>query len=561
MRSRILLPIVLALGALAASAGPAAAVEVGVNQTLNQTRNTADTASALRSEWVRIWGGWDAVEPGQDRYAANIVHDMNVEVNALKAKGLKVLVVMQRTPPWASGTSDPFQPPVDPADFGSMMGYVAKHVPGVDAWELWNEPDSDTWFRGGEQPARFAAMLKSAYPAIKAVQPGDVVVTGGTTGNNMDFIEALYQHGLKGNFDAIGVHTDTVCLTDGPDYSYRDPQGRIGRYTFSSFREVYEVMQAHGDGDKKIWMTELGWSTQSTDPTSCPYGAKKGLKAVGVTENEQAAFLTAAYQCLRADPTIGVAFWYGLQDFDGHSHAGGYGLYRRNGSAKPAAQAFKALADRIQARRCGGVIDTAGPQFTVKAPQDGLVFRKEMGIDVEATDAGGVGIKGTELRIDGKFYRYFGDGHATMPILWESREWRNGTSHKLTFIAEDNAGNEATMSVTVKKVRRLPKARTVATVSVTPVDATSVRVTGGVSTTKAQTARVTGKAFLVFDRLEGTRWKRMHKVRKGAGRGVDVIKALAPGHWRVKLVYKGKKRFKKSVSAPVEFDVAPAPAA
>ena len=28
----------------------------------------------------------------------------------------------------------------------------------------------------------------------------------------------------------------------------------------------------------------------------------------------------------------------------------------------------------------------------MKAPEDGLVFRKEMGIDVEATDAGGVGI-------------------------------------------------------------------------------------------------------------------------------------------------------------------------
>ena len=80
------------------------------------------------------------------------------------------------------------------------------------------------------------------------------------------------------------------------------------------------------------------------------------------------------------------------------------------------------------------------------------------------------------------------------------------------------------MSLTVKKVRRLPKAKTVATVSVTPVDATSVRVTGGVSTTKAQAARVTGKAFLVFDRLEGTKWKRMHKVRRGAGRSVDVTK-------------------------------------
>jgi hypothetical protein len=52
------------------------------------------------------------------------------------------------------------------------------------------------------------------------------------------------------------------------------------------------------------------------------------------------------------------------------------------------------------------VIDKSGPEFKVKTPQDGLVFKKEMGIDVTATDGGGVGIKGIELRIDGKFYRY-----------------------------------------------------------------------------------------------------------------------------------------------------------
>ncbi len=80
------------------------------------------------------------------------------------------------------------------------------------------------------------------------------------------------------------------------------------------------------------------------------------------------------------------------------------------------------------------------------------------------------------------------------------------------------------------------------------------------STGKAQAARVTGKVFLVFDRLEGTKWKRKHKVRRGAGRSIDVTRSLAPGHWRVKLVYKGKKRFKKSVSAPVEFDIAAPPA-
>ena len=96
-----------------------------------------------------------------------------------------------------------------------------------------------------------------------------------------------------------------------------------------------------------------------------------------------------------------------------------------------------------------------------------------------------------------------------MPILWDSREWRNGTTHKLTFVAEDAAGNKASMTPHRQEGEAAPEGPTVASVGVTPVDATTVRVTGGVSTTKAQAARVSGKAFVVFQKLRG------HEVEAG----------------------------------------------
>ncbi len=222
------------------------------------------------------------------------------------------------------------------------MGGMAERVPGVDAWELWNEPDGSEFFAGGPQPARYAAMVKSAYRAIKAVQPGDTVVTGGMVGNDMDFLAALYSHGAQGHFDAVGVHTDTACLTNGPDAYYRDERGRIGRYTFSAYREVHAVMSAHGDGAKPIWMTELGWNTQSTRPRSCNTGTWAGKKRIGVSERRQARFLRAAYRCLAADPFVGVALWFGFQDIRGSAHARGYGLFRSSGRAKPSAQGVQA---------------------------------------------------------------------------------------------------------------------------------------------------------------------------------------------------------------------------
>ena len=287
---------------------------------------------------------------------------------------MKVLVVVHRAPAWASGGRGGTAPPSDPAAFGRFMGRIAGAVPGVDAWELWNEPDSGQFWAGGADPPAYAALLRAAYPAIKAAQPSDVVVTGGMVGNNFDFLAALYANGARGAFDAVGVHTDTACLTDGPGAYYRDPQGRVGRYTFSAYREVHQVMADHGDAAKPIWMTELGWSTQGG---RCPVGEKAGTKPLGVSPKRQARYLRAAYRCLAADPVIGVALWFGIQDIRGSRHAGGFGLYRSGGRAKPAAKAFREAgqghpaAARLRRVRRPHAADDQGPQPVGRAAVQG----------------------------------------------------------------------------------------------------------------------------------------------------------------------------------------------
>ena len=213
---------------------------------------------------------------------------MNGRVAALKARGVKVLVVVHRAPAWANGARGGIAPPSDPGDVRALHGADRAAVPGADAWELWNEPDSAEFWAGGADPPAYAALLRAAYPAIKAAQPSDTVVTGGMVGNNMDFLAALYANGAGGAFDAVGVHTDTACLTDGPGAYYRDERGRVGRYTFSAYREVHAVMADHGDAGKPIWMTELGWSTQWRD-RPVQVGEKAGTKPLGVSPRRAGA--------------------------------------------------------------------------------------------------------------------------------------------------------------------------------------------------------------------------------------------------------------------------------
>jgi Bacterial Ig domain len=454
MRMRTLLASLVAALACAAAAAPAQAVETGVNEMLHQRVPTGKKASALRADWVRLWAGWDALEERRGVLSEHNVAPLRAHVTDLKARGIKVLMIVHLSPSWASGGQGGAAPPSDPATFGSFMGRIAAAIPGVDAWELWNEPDSPAFFAGGPDPAKYAAMLRAAYPAIKAAQPADTVVSGGMVANNMDFVSALYDHGAQGSFDAVGVHTDTACLTNGPDVYYRDERGRVGRYTFTGYREVHQVMADHGDGAKPIWLTEIGWSTQSTRPGSCNVGMWKGKKRLGVSRKRQARFLRAAYRCAAADPYVGVALWFGMQDFRVGGAVSGHGLYTRRGKAKRAVRAFKRLDRGIRPRRgCGGYVDRTPPSLTVAEPVNGQRFRDKVSVRVRAQDnRGGSGIGRISMALDGAHVTSWARSGRIEP-WWASADWPPGP-HTLTFTVRDYAQNQASVSVTVQKLRR-----------------------------------------------------------------------------------------------------------
>jgi hypothetical protein len=447
--------LVAAAVALLVPAAPAAALETGVNETLRQTVPTVRKSARLGADWVRLWARWSELEPAPGAYDASVLGALRAHASALEARGIKVLVVVTGSPSWASGGRGAIAPPADPAAFGRFMAGLAARVGDVDAWELWNEPDGSEFWLDGPQPARYAALLRAAYPAIKAAQPHDVVVAGGMVGNDMDFLEQLYQHGGQGNFDAVGVHTDTACLTNGPSVYYRDERGRLGRYSFTGYREVHAVMSAHGDGAKPIWMTELGWNTQSTRPRSCNVGAWAGMKRIGVSERRQARFLRAAYGCLATDPFVAVALWFGLQDIPGSAHARGYGLYRASGRAKPAARAFRRLRRGIRPRRrCGGVVDRTPPTLRVAEPVAGQRFAGKLSVRVRAFDErGGSGLGRIHLALNGRHVRSWGGSGGSIAPWWASADWRPGP-HTLTFRVRDQAHNETTVTVAVQKLRR-----------------------------------------------------------------------------------------------------------
>ena len=130
MRTRLLPLLIAVAAALALSAAPARAAETGVNETLGQTVSSAEKAPDLGADWVRMWVLWKDVEQGQGRYTEHLVADLDQRVAALKARGVKVLVVVHRAPTWASGKTSPIAPPARPATFAALHAHDGAAGPG-----------------------------------------------------------------------------------------------------------------------------------------------------------------------------------------------------------------------------------------------------------------------------------------------------------------------------------------------------------------------------------------------------------------------------------------------
>jgi hypothetical protein len=533
---------------------------------------------------VRIFALWPAFEPShRGQYPSDDVNLLNISntfdaaIKQLNAAGVEPYFVVYESPPWASGSSDFYAPPTNPADYGDFLRRFAAHnktVGKVAGYEVWNEPDDTAFFHPGPDPIKYTAMLKAAYAGIKAGDPGAAVVAGPTTGNNYSWLESLYAAGAAGSFDAVAVHTDTACLDRAPDDFYRE-NGVLARFTFLGYRAVRDTMVAHGDGNKPIWMSELGWSSTNGSPTSCTRGMWAGQKPSGVSEANQAAFLTKAYACIANDPYVTKADWFTMRDTSSEpvDELNHYGLLRTDGSPKPALSAFRAVAaaNGGAAGPCG---DFDAPAIRVVKPTPGQQFVDKLDLQAAATD-GGVGVARITFAYDNDLeVRNFTDGLANnVPVglaPWQGSGKLALGAHTVIVTALDKNGNTSTVKVPVVKVAAgalkstLTPTIKLKTKKVKCTKKRECRVSGSMSRSAAIKA-LKGAAAPSLGGKVAVEWQ--FKNKKGKFR--KLVGGLKPankpftfkaklkkkGTWRVRVVYQGQAPWKKASSKYLAFKV------
>jgi len=293
-----------------------------------------DKLAAAGMEWVRIDLGWASFEwngPGQ--IESWYVQRADAAINEARARGLRVLATLWMTPPWANGGGNTITPPNNPSDYANFARWAAEHFRGrVEAWEVWNEPNLSEYFSGGA--AAYSALLRAAYPALKAGDPNTLVVVGGPAYNDSDYIASLYANGIHGSFDVMSTHPYQGFANAPPETPDDGTRG-----SFTHIPAVHNLMVANGDGNKEIWYTEFGWSSHET-----PSGAPNWKW--GVTEAEQGDYFIRSLRWIATNaPYVTKVFWYNERNqVSGDYHLDNYGLLRADLSDKPA---YTALRDYL----------------------------------------------------------------------------------------------------------------------------------------------------------------------------------------------------------------------
>ncbi|MFN8475127.1 MAG: O-antigen ligase family protein [Anaerolineae bacterium] len=267
-----------------------APLQLGANVALLRRADTEiaaqlDQARAAGLQWIRQPVEWAAVEPTPGAYDWAALDRV---VDSAAERGLGVVLTLAGAPAWARKPLDQGAPgalPADPATYARFVTQVMNRYRGrVAAVQVWDSPNLATGpNREHVQPRQYVALLKAAYEAAKAADPGVIVLGGGlaptteNTPSNQDdvrYLETLYRAGAGQYFDALAIKP--YGFWSGPD----DRRVDANVLNFSRAVLLRDIMARYGDASKPAWAVEWGWNALPSDWQGRPAASGSDTDAV-----------------------------------------------------------------------------------------------------------------------------------------------------------------------------------------------------------------------------------------------------------------------------------------
>lgn len=215
-------------------------------------------------------------------------------------------------------------------EFWSLHPEIPYHP--VRVWQVWNEPNSRTWWQPKPDPKEYGKLLVESAKTIHSVDPQAEIMTAGIVAKptnaaaipGNDFIKALFKS------KAARKQTDIVAF-----HPYAPTVSQVEK----QLSEARGVLKKAGMAKTPLWVTELGWGSKG--PKDHP---------LIMTEDQQQRALQGVLR-MAADERkplgLGRFLWYHWQDTPDDPlclWCQSSGLIEANGTPKPLLDIFSAIA-------------------------------------------------------------------------------------------------------------------------------------------------------------------------------------------------------------------------
>jgi hypothetical protein len=290
---------------------------------------------------------WAVVQPARGQF---VWYDR--EIDLLRAKGMSLLGVLTRTPPWAG--KDPAVEPTPPrttwppartADYAAFGRAVAEHFRGrVAAYEVWSEPWDPSSFFGSAQ--RYMEIAQAAAAAVRNSDPQAMVVGGSLWAGAPEFIEKL----RSGGFNTVVDRPSLQAYVRPEDLS---TEGSSSAPLSADLRGVQARLQGAG-ARSRMWTTEGAVAC----PSFYSWAGSAGAARVAARALAKALILNKAAGVERF-------FYYPVWLENGDSRRldlaprENWSLLDVDGSAKPTLAALAACAGELDGADPAGRVETS----------------------------------------------------------------------------------------------------------------------------------------------------------------------------------------------------------
>ena len=235
-------------------------------------------------------------------------------VDLVEQYDMRLMVRLSNPPSWSHASEDAGDkgPPDNLDDYVNFVTAVGERYQGrITHYQIWNEPNIyPEWGNGDVNPEAYTDMLCRSYDALKAIDPGIVVVSGAIAPtvsmnysnlNDFIYLERMLNAGAGDCFDVLAMQG--YGLNSGPT----DRRLRPTTVNFNRVLYVRDMLVQHDLEQKPIWISEAAWNPVPEDVPDI-----SGRETYGVVTEEQAArYMVGAYERQQEEwPYTGVMFYW-----------------------------------------------------------------------------------------------------------------------------------------------------------------------------------------------------------------------------------------------------------